>query len=88
MEQLFNQSEPSTSFSITMILRDSLGNPTGKTKSFYTDSSDDLYDYWERNKFRPKRKKGAKNKLKKGEKLPDAKQASDILKKMYTNKES
>ena len=84
--ELFKR-EPSTSFSITVVLRDGDGVPTGKTKSFYTDSSDDLSDFWERNKHKPRRKKN-KNKLKKGEKLPDAKQASEILQKMYANKES
>jgi hypothetical protein len=68
-------------------VRDKEGNPTGVRKSFKTDSPYKLWSFWQRHQGRPKRKR-KNNKLKKGEKLPTEKEAQDILKGMYSEKQS
>lgn len=69
------------SFELVMVMRDRDGNPTGKTRTIVTDESDKLYDFYMRNKGKPKRKK--KNKVKK-DALPNASQADRILAELYS----
>lgn len=38
-----------TKFELVIQIRDRLGNPTGKTKSFFTDDAEELEKFWERN---------------------------------------
>lgn len=71
----------SPSLEINLIVRDSEGNPTGRRKSFRTNSPFKLWSFWARHQGRPKRKK---NKPKKGEKLPTDQEAQKIMKDMYS----
>ena len=52
----------SKNFEVVLQVRDLKGNPTGRTKSYTSDSSDDVYDWLEKNKWRPLNKKNKKAK--------------------------
>ncbi len=56
-------------FELVLQIRDHNGNPTGKTKSFVTDSAEELDRYYERNNGMKK----VKSKKKKVEKKTDEK---------------
>ena len=70
----FIPKEPSKDFEISLIVRDALGNPTRKKKSYASDDAFEIWRFWMRNKGRPKRKKG---------KVPTAKEADKFLKDLY-----
>jgi hypothetical protein len=50
------------SYEITIQIRDSLGNPTGKTKTYVSDKSDEIADFFNRNHIRKPHDKSKKNK--------------------------
>lgn len=78
-------------FELVLHRRNEDGVPTGKTFYQSTESASDLSDWYENNKWKPRKKKKKfihKNKKHKQQRhlLPDAKEAQDILKKMYGDK--
>lgn len=57
-ELLFNEKSNGRSFSITIPLRNGIGDLTGKTKTFETDDAAELAEWYERNTFKkPKKQK-------------------------------
>lgn len=61
MDKVKFEPHKSAKYEIVLQVRDHAGNPTGKTKSFVTDSHEELDRYYERNsgtkKVRNKKKK-------------------------------
>jgi hypothetical protein len=68
----------SKDYEITVQVRNSKGEITGKTKTFASDNPYQISKFW--NKYRPISKK------KKGEQLPNAEQAQKILNGLYETK--
>lgn len=63
-------------FEVVVYLKDSLGNPTNKKKSFATDSAYKLWEFWAKHA-------GGRNKKKKTEEAISGDEAANILKQMY-----
>lgn len=69
MKKIKLEETQNAKFELVIQVRDRLGNPTGKTKSFTTDNAEQLDNFWERNvgtknKFKDEKqnkKKGSKN---------------------------
>lgn len=69
MKKIKLEETQNAKFELVIQIRDRLGNPTGKTKSFKTDNAEELDNFWERNigtknKFKDEKtnkKKGFKN---------------------------
>ena len=53
--------EPCKEFEIVMLVRDGLGEPTGRTTNFATDSPSKLWQFYMRNQSRKPRKKKKQN---------------------------
>ena len=73
-------------FELVIALRDSMGNPTGKTKSFTTDFPDELDMFWLRNnttknKEKYEQSKDRGNKSSKNTRKPKVRNGSDKDKK-------
>jgi len=68
----------SKTFEIVVAIRDSLGQDTGKRKSFASDSSYKIWEFYTRHVGNIKGKKKKSN-------LPDKKEAEIILKEIYNN---
>jgi len=75
------ESDYEPTFELTLLVRDSQGNPTSKKKTFKGDSAEDLWKFYMNNKGKPRHKK-RRNKTPKN-KLPKAKEADKIMKDMY-----
>ena len=71
----------SKNFELTVVTRDKEGIATGR-KAFEHDSGYKIWEFWQQNKSKNKKKK-PRNKLKKNVKLPNAEQAEKILKELY-----
>jgi hypothetical protein len=70
--------EETKDYEITIIVRDSQGKPTTRTRSFATNSPYSLAKFWYRNQPVVKNKNKNKTAV-----LPDAKEAEKILASMY-----
>ena len=85
MDLKFSDQQSSTVYRPTLELvvqiRDAMGVPTGRTKSFITDSPEQLDNFWQRNGGKPIKKKKRKT-AKKKEFIPTAKEAEGILKEV------
>jgi len=79
MSKLLLEQEDSKTFEITIALRDSQGNPTGRTKTFKTDSAYKLWKFYMNHQGKPKRRKKSGN----PKNLPNQRQAEKIMKDMY-----
>lgn len=83
--------EPTTeskTFEINLLVRDSNGNPTGRRKSFATDDSGKLWEFWMKHQGRPKRKPRSKKKrIESAKQLPKAQEADKILNELYKGRE-
>lgn len=66
-------------FELVIQVRDSQGNPTGKTKSFYTDKADELELFFNRNAGKGRKKK------KKAEAAVSEKEIKDGLKEVESH---
>lgn len=64
-------------FELSLIVRDSQGNPTGKRKFIATDSTDKLAAFWYRNKGHTKKKRRDVG-------TADGKGAEKTLKELYS----
>ena len=60
----FNKKENNSSFEITIQIRDKNGNPTGRTKTFGSDSCSETSNWFERQKPHKRKKKKRKKKEK------------------------
>jgi len=74
------ESDYAPTFELTLLVRDSQGNPTNKKKTFQGDSAEDLWKFYMGNKGKPRRNR-SRNKTPK-DKLPNAKEADKIMKDM------
>ena len=63
-------------YEITVQIRNATGEPTGRTKTYKTDDPFKLWQFWMRNKGKPKRKKDRR--------IPTKDQAEKILKEIHT----
>jgi hypothetical protein len=71
---MFKETEDIKSFELVVDVKNAHGIPTGKRRSFRTDNSYKLWEFWQRNKgTRPKKKKPA------SAALTDGKKAEKIL---------
>ena len=66
-----------STFELSLMIRDSKGNPTGLRKSISTDSAPELSDFWLRFKGKPKKRK--RRKAEKKEHIPSKQEASKIV---------
>lgn len=71
----FQGSTSNPSFEIELCVRNPEGQPTGRTKSLSTDDPHKLWEFWNRHRGRPRRKK-------KKEQVPTAKEADKIMSEM------
>lgn len=69
-------SKESKEFELVLQIRDHHGDPTGRTKSYKTDSPYKLWKFYMSNSHKTKKKK-------RGERVPDKKEAEKILKTIY-----
>ena len=69
MKKINFEKHKSPRFEIVVQVRDNLGNPTGKTKSFSSDEPEQIEDFYQRNvgNFKTKNKKDNKKDNKKKE---------------------
>jgi len=75
---MFNpQDEETKTFEIVLSVRDSQGRPTGKTKSYSTDSAKKLWQFFMNHQGKPKRRR------KKNKGATSKQEADKILKDMY-----
>ena len=82
-----NQNLGKGTIELSLIVRDSQGNPTNKRRTIVSDKGIDIYEFYMRYRGKPKRKTNKKQlKNKKGEKLPNQQEAEKILREL--NKES
>lgn len=42
-------------FEIEIVVRDLMGRPTGKTKTYSSDNADEIDDFWQRNCYKEKK---------------------------------
>ena len=79
--RLLEEDVESKTFEITITLKDSRGNPTGKTKTYKTDSAYKLWKFYMNHQGKPKRRKKPGNPAN----LPTKEEADKILKDIYEN---
>jgi len=72
-------------FEVVVVLRNDKGLSVGR-KSFKTNDSIKLNDFWEKNSGTPRKRK--KRKARKGDSIPKGKEAEEILKNMYKDMEN
>ena len=72
MDLVFDN-EGSKLFEINLAVRDFSGNPTGKRRSFSDNDPSKICEFWQRHKGQPKNKK-------KKTRVPNAKEATSLLK--------
>ncbi len=70
----------SKTFEIVLMIKDSKGNPTNRTKRYRTDSAFKLFQFWMRYQGKPKHRYRKANKQ---DQLPTNQEAEKILKNMY-----
>ena len=69
----FSQVPQSSSFEIELVVRDFEGNPTGQTRSFVSDNPYKVWEFYQRQQGKPKRKH------KKSRGIPNAEQTQKLL---------
>ena len=65
-------------YELIMHMRDSFGQPTGRTKSIKSGDPNKLDEFWNRYQGKPKRKKKRKQ-AKKGDYIPTSKETQQIV---------
>lgn len=79
----FASDEPSGNFEITVQVKDPDGNPTGKTRTYFTDSAYKMWQFYLNNKGKPKRKNNKTN----VSNLPKEDEAKKILNEINVSNE-
>ena len=72
--------EPSKTFEIDIVIKDSAGNPTNRRKSYASNDVYNIWKFWMRNQGRPKRKRRIEN-------TPSKNEADKIVSNLYKNED-
>jgi len=74
----FNNQQESTAFEINLVIRDMEGNPSSRRRSYKSNDSYKIWEFYQRNKGKPKRKRKGKSN---STALPTGAEAQSLLQK-------